>query len=480
MSFLKPSEIPDISLFKDWEKSLQIKINENIINVEKGKIIQEGITNDKSKKYCDFYRLQSIFSREEVCKIRNLAENIKLNTDPDSVDGMCSHEFYIENPSFHSSGDASGDANGDTSVRVLRNNLKNIIQPVIDEKITPYVRSLYSQHAIENRLCSCCYYFIRKYNENERTTHATHRDGHAYATVVISLSDYEKEYTGGLYVATSERYKKFIELNRGDGIVHKHDLLHGVKVQRNKIKSERWSLILWYKDSTECIDYSNEWYKSKAHKNEPIYQSLYATQNDPDNIVLWHKKAAENGLASSMVKLARAYLKKLPSNLEFNSSEAERLYRLAIDTSQDPNAQYELAEMILLGLVKIQTNSMLYLLSRVINLLEDSAKGGNVFAMFNLGIAHLYGYTGKVDMDLAKDWFEYSDLPEGLFAASLYYQRKQDLFMMNKLRNRAQILGFGTEWRKASRTRTGLGGASGIDINLSWPQMPNGIKPEIF
>ena len=40
---------------------------------------------------------------------------------------------------------------------------------------------------------------IRRYRDGERRTHVTHRDGHAYATIVISLSDYEKEYRGGIY-----------------------------------------------------------------------------------------------------------------------------------------------------------------------------------------------------------------------------------------------------------------------------------------
>ena len=100
--------------------------------------------------------------------------------------------------------------------------------------------------------------------------------------------------------------------------------------------------------------------------------------------------------------------------------------------------------------------------------------------MFNLGIAHVYGYTGKVNLELAKDWFEFTNLPEGLMAASLYYENIKDIKMVNKLRSRAFKLGFGTEWRQLSRKYTGLGGAGGVDINLPWPQMPNGIKPEIW
>ena len=120
---------------------------------------------------------------------------------------------------------------------------------------------------------------------------------------------------------------------------------------------------------------------------------------------------------------------------------------------------------------------MMEILKTIINLLEESAKGGDVFAMFNLGIAHLYGYTGIVDMELAKDWFIYSNLPEGLYVGSLYYLEK-DSKISNNLRERAKRLGFGTKWRQEARQHTGLGGAGGIDINLPWPEMPNGTKPE--
>ena len=252
--------------------------------------------------------------------------------------------------------------------------------------------------------------------------------------------------------------------------------MHGVNVKNDG--GERWSWILWYKDSTDCIDYSNEWYKEKAYQGIPVYQSLYATMVNSEEMIEWHKKAAENGFSNSMVKLARAYLKRLPSNLEFNPKEAERLYRLAINTTQDPHAQYGLAEMILFGLIKIETNSMLILLDKVIRLLEESAKGGNFFAMFNLGIAHLYGYTGKPDIKLANEWFEISGLPEAFMIISSYYLSINDKKTSEKYTNRAKRMGFGKKWRKVSRIRTGLGGASGVDINLPWPTMPNGNKPQ--
>ena len=59
---------------------------------------------------------------------------------------------------------------------------------------------------------------------------STHHDGHAIATVVVSLSDFEVEYRGGLYVATGYGQKEFLPLQRGDAAIHRSFLLHGVKV----------------------------------------------------------------------------------------------------------------------------------------------------------------------------------------------------------------------------------------------------------
>ena len=109
----------------------------------------------------------------------------------------------------------------------------------------------------------------------------------------------------------------------------------------------------------------------------------------------------------------------------------------------------------------------------VIRLLEESAKGGNVYAMFNLGIAHSYGYTGCQNKELAHDWFETCGLPEGFCAAA---ELTNDLDKRRKLKLRATNMGYDTQWRKMARYSTGLGGAGGVDLNLPWPQFPNGTK----
>jgi hypothetical protein len=54
--------------------------------------------------------------------------------------------------------------------------------------------------------------------------------------------------------------------------------------------------------------------------------------------------------------------------------------------------------------------------------LKKATLGGHSFSMFQLGIAHLYGYgypNGYNDPDVAGQWFEACGLPEGIYLWSL-------------------------------------------------------------
>ena len=75
------------------------------------------------------------------------------------------------------------------------------------------------------------------------------------------------DYRGGLYVASANSDRRFIALRKGDGVVHRSDLLHGVKVfpvgkeDYEDGNMERWSWILWFVDSETCEgEYGYEWY----------------------------------------------------------------------------------------------------------------------------------------------------------------------------------------------------------------------------
>ena len=472
MRYLTPDDLEDIPIFNEWETTSTQLPDNTKINVLEGTIPHMGCTGSSS-----FAILPSIVSKDEVSSILELVKQMEFKTDPDSVDGMCTHEMYID---LNNNTEETTPKEQETTPKeqeTTKTKLEAIITSIINTRLTAYVRNRYPQE--KDRICTPSHTLIRRYRDGERRFHITHRDGHAYATMVVSLSNYGEDYRGGIYVASAERYKKVVALNKGDAVIHKHDLLHGVKVKDDG--GERWSWIIWFKDSPTCKDYSSEWYKKEAYNGLAVYQSLYANVVSEKDRVMWLKKAAEQGHANSMVKLARAYLKKLHSEyFEFNPHEAYRLYQNAIKSSQEPDAQYEIVQLILLGFNKPPNTNMSVILKEAIDLLEQAAQGDHLYAMFNLGIAHLYGYTGERNIELATKWFKASQLPEGLVATSMYYNSIGDSETANKLKESAAKLGYGTIWRKHMRRHTGLGGAGGVDINLPWPTMPNGLKPDTW
>ncbi|EJK44821.1 hypothetical protein THAOC_36609, partial [Thalassiosira oceanica] len=112
-----------------------------------------------------------------------------------------------------------------------------------------------------DRACTPCYDLVRRYERGKRRSHAAHYDGHAVATAVVSLSDHGTDYEGGLYVSTSHGQREYAALGRGDAILHRSTLLHGVEVhdvEGGDGRTERWSWIVWFRDSATCEDFGHE------------------------------------------------------------------------------------------------------------------------------------------------------------------------------------------------------------------------------
>ncbi len=356
--------------------------------------------------------------------------NITLNNDLDSVDAMPAKEVYILN---------------------VENNIRNHpkMQRIIERTITPAVQALYGYDNI-----TACYSLVRRYRQY-RTSHDMHYDGHALVTVVVSLSDYGTDYTGGLYVATSRgSARTFLKLNKGDAVIHKSDLLHGVEAN-----GTRWSWIIWYKDSATCQDHSEHWFANCAQNGNPTCQLLHANKMKQQNLAIkWNKEAAKNGHGEARVKMARAYLKRLPSKLPKSIRKARSLFRAAVRDSNEPDAHYGLAELILLR--KDQP------IEQAVQHLYTAARLGHRFAMFNVGIAETYGFAPKTK----HNWFIKSGLPEGFAMAALHANTTAE---QHQYKQRAVEIGYGRRDRLYGRVRVGSGGASGTDINLRWPgQIP--------
>ena len=106
------------------------------------------------------------------------------------VDGMPTYEMFIDSADLGASGGKPLDSNPHTFAQrqPLRQRLKALTQPVLDQVITPFVEQNYPDTCGkgQGRKCTPCYSLVRRYRRNERQSHATHRDGHAVGHVVGS------------------------------------------------------------------------------------------------------------------------------------------------------------------------------------------------------------------------------------------------------------------------------------------------------
>mmetsp|Transcript_30102 Transcript_30102/g.32419 ORF Transcript_30102/g.32419 Transcript_30102/m.32419 type:complete len:141 (+) Transcript_30102:3-425(+) len=128
--------------------------------------------------------------------------------------------------------------------------------------------------------------------------------------------------------------------------------------------------------------------------------------------------------------------------------------------------------------------------------LEEAAKLGHPFAMFNLGLVHLHGYGYDVRSDhdiidtnsdtntnstLAGMWFEASGLPEGFMVKTLQLTSLGLPEEAQSFQQKAIALGYGSFWRQQARERAGSGGSSAVKLNLPWPPtFPAGQLPQEF
>ena len=543
---LRPSDLPGPVVFTDFVRNTTVTLDSNgkTIQVAEGKVNQinqiqdAGSSRDETTSATTTYStefsiLPQIVNRSSVRDVLELLEDYQyLDEDPDTVDGMPTYEIFVDSPDLYSKHSTTKVRDQDPTFvpdrQALRDKLQSILQPYLQEIITPFVRQRYPKvcHATTHRYCTPCYSLIRRYRHGDRVSHATHHDGHALVTVVVSLSDYDRDYRGGLYVSTGFGQREFLALYQGDAVVHRSTLLHGVQVYdvlddaKNNIsesirnhgaditttrtaaeRTHRWSWILWFRDSTECQDYSYEWFADCAQNGDALCQQLHSTkvtsvpgisQQDASRQVLdLNKKAAQGGAGMSAVKVARAYLKQLPSQLPFSAEDAARYYTMAI-RSHNPDGHYGMAELLLqvvtMELLHQQEQSSspldtskIYKDARVVQAvehLESAALLDHTFSKFNLGMVHTYGYaTGVVNGTLAGEWFEASGLPEGYYLAAQQAKAIQNQERYQRCSQRAQKLGFTASWRKQARQATGSGGAAGVSLNLPWPPAMDGRKP---
>lgn len=213
-----------------------------------------------------------------------------FSTDADTVDLMPSFEYYVE---------VKGGGNPPVPAQ-----LREIYKRVTEERLLPYIRVRYGCPQ-----CRVCTSLVRRYRSGERTQHPPHYDSHAFITVVVSLTERNAHFRGGMYVRTNPGTEKFIPGSLGEAIMHQHDLEHGVWVQQGI----RYSWIFWVQDSSKCSGAHEGWHKTSAQLGDPIAQyNLHAVLDKLPGRkkagLAWLRKAAQHGYANAQHKFGYAYI----------------------------------------------------------------------------------------------------------------------------------------------------------------------------
>ena len=94
---LRPHHLPEIPNFEEWTSNTSVPLvgGDQVVHVARGDMAHLGVSGSSR-----FYVLPALVSREEVQSILALVNGSDapvLDADPDSVDGMTSHEIFVDN-----------------------------------------------------------------------------------------------------------------------------------------------------------------------------------------------------------------------------------------------------------------------------------------------------------------------------------------------------------------------------------------------
>jgi TPR repeat protein len=365
-----------------------------------------------------------LVTRAEVATLRSLLKDAELDTDPDSVDNLSTHEFYLERSgSFEGIAKISGKPDKLPAVYnrrlPIRERLAEVVRPIMSERILPLVNARYARDCSvdgEEGRCAVCHSLIRRYNEGERMNHPTHFDIQALVTVVVPLATFGEDFAGGLYVSTGAGFggeEAYLPLLAGDALLHQSTLLHGVNVT----SGERWSWILWLKNSAraeecEAVD-ARGWMLRSATEGDPLAQFLHARRvRSPEEGLLWLERAARSGFtraanefgqrlveAGRNVSEGRAWLE-----VSARAGEPEGLYNLGLleATSEGGNV------------------------TAAVVLFRQAAERGLSAAAANMGVAYYNGRGVERSLGEARAWFERAGDERSLLLAAKIAQFAED------------------------------------------------------
>ena len=377
---------PATSLFS-FERNLTVAVGPS------PRLVSEGSLRWPHGESASLALVPSLLSVDEVETVLRHVTSAALDTDADTVDEMATYELYLTNQNAR----RREPSNVAAARAPLRNALNAFLSPIIEERITPFVAQRFAAAfgaAGSPTACTPCFSLVRRYRPSERRTHAAHFDVQALATVVVSLSTAGVDFPArsGLYVSTGGADRRYVSLRAGDAVVHQSDLLHGVDIGDADADAdagadagadadagagteagaeagaasvdaaddawERWSLILWYKDSPTCEERGHLWNAEAAARGDsPVAAFLHALRVHLDPALhantnaaavrkaRWMRKAADGGFGKAMNELGMAYGGGL--GVPRSAASAARWFRRALDEADEPDAAFNLGQLIL-------------------------------------------------------------------------------------------------------------------------------------
>mmetsp|Transcript_4692 Transcript_4692/g.13888 ORF Transcript_4692/g.13888 Transcript_4692/m.13888 type:complete len:581 (+) Transcript_4692:70-1812(+) len=447
---LEPPEMPYRIL--RWDTERHVGIDDFTVRLTgHGQVVMPGTqywTNSSGVVLgtASFFVLPELVSRKEVKVMRALLERSTPDTDPDSVDGRSTLELVLErNGSLDQAGLLPGKAeDGNVTAaherRLLRARVGGIARKIVNERITPFVRSQFPLQRKE-RSYTLCHSFIRRYLPGQRRSHALHMDLMSRVSVVVSLSDFGVEHLSGLHLqASGESKAQTLPLARGDAVVHESDLQHGVHLPET---GTRWSWVLWYQDSATCHYHGEEWHAKCAEDGSALCQHLQSHRTESLRVqwarrvgkgrkesgkevaedlarqaeaANWARRAAEGGLGLAMHHYA--LLLKQGKGVPKDVKAAANWLRRAIDASNEPHAHCQLGDMLITGnATPISADRSAT--EEAAAHYRAAAAGGLQRCHANVGFLHLGGAEGAVkDKELALRWFERADTKQAMLEAA--------------------------------------------------------------
>ena len=285
-------------------------------------------------------------------------------------------------------------------------------------------------------------------------------------------------------------FQRVIAMRTGDVFVHKNDVRHGVRMQQERAgdtESERWEVQISYGGSSDCsVAAAVDENRRCASEGDTVCQLLHAqTAHADDRLSPWRQQdharywtqvAARGGLGEAMVESS---IEQLVSR----NTTALVASLVAAVNAGELDAYYTLGQLLLAGVVHpkvirmedipgaevaghlaAQQDGLDWVLRDhprhqprpdpdghrfpqidapyraeaeewAVKMFEAAAaggtgtkQGGGAFAMYNLGVAHLFGYGGlNRNITVAHDWFQLSGLPEAMIDLSLLAMSKGEL-----------------------------------------------------